>query len=150
MRVYLDNCCFNRPYDDQSQLSISLETQAKIHIQDAIKKGHLELATSFILNYENSQNPYLEKRGKIGEFLSSHSSVHIGNQDFEAKVQPLSAEIKATGVKAKDAYHVASAIVAGCDYFLTTDKRLLRYRTDKIKLLNPIDFVSEMEGDCDV
>ena len=28
LRIYLDNCCFNRPYDDQSQLRISLETQA--------------------------------------------------------------------------------------------------------------------------
>ena len=26
MRIYLDNCCFNRPYDDQSQLRILLET----------------------------------------------------------------------------------------------------------------------------
>lgn len=31
MRVYLDNCCYNRPYDDQTQLRISLESQAKLH-----------------------------------------------------------------------------------------------------------------------
>ena len=30
MKIYLDNCCYNRPYDDQSYLSISLETQAKM------------------------------------------------------------------------------------------------------------------------
>lgn len=24
MRLYLDNCCFNRPFDDQTQLKISL------------------------------------------------------------------------------------------------------------------------------
>ena len=36
MRIYLDNCCFNRPYDDQSQLRISLETQAKLYIQGMI------------------------------------------------------------------------------------------------------------------
>ena len=29
-RVYLDNCCYNRPYDDQSQVRISLESQAKL------------------------------------------------------------------------------------------------------------------------
>lgn len=27
MRVYLDNCCYNRPYDDQSQMRIHLETE---------------------------------------------------------------------------------------------------------------------------
>ena len=34
MRVYLDNCSYNRPYDDQSQMRIHLETQAKLYIQD--------------------------------------------------------------------------------------------------------------------
>ena len=29
MRVYLDNCCYNRPYDEQVQLRIRLETEAK-------------------------------------------------------------------------------------------------------------------------
>ncbi len=36
MIIYLDNCCFNRPFDDQSQLRIKLETEAKIRIQDDI------------------------------------------------------------------------------------------------------------------
>ena len=31
--LYLDNCCFNRPYDDQEQIAIYLETQAKLFIQ---------------------------------------------------------------------------------------------------------------------
>jgi len=35
--VYLDNCTFNRPFDDQTQLRISLETQAKLFIQTLIK-----------------------------------------------------------------------------------------------------------------
>ena len=34
MRVYLDNCCYNRPYDEQVQLRIRLETEAKLHVQD--------------------------------------------------------------------------------------------------------------------
>ena len=38
MRVYLDMCYYNRPYDDQSQIKVSLETQAKLHIQDQIQK----------------------------------------------------------------------------------------------------------------
>jgi predicted nucleic acid-binding protein len=36
--------------------------------------------------------------------------------------------------------YVACAIIAKCDYFITTDKRLLKYHNDKIKLINPIDF----------
>ena len=50
-----------------------------------------------------------------------------------------------TGVKTNDAYHVACAIFAACDYFLTTDDRLLKYSTPKIQLLNPLDFVKRLE-----
>lgn len=34
--VYLDNCCYNRPYDDQKQLKVHLEAEAKMHIQNMI------------------------------------------------------------------------------------------------------------------
>jgi hypothetical protein len=30
IRVYLDNCCFNRPFDEQSNIQIKLETEAKV------------------------------------------------------------------------------------------------------------------------
>ncbi|MFN0197095.1 MAG: PIN domain protein, partial [Planctomycetaceae bacterium] len=33
MRIYLDNCCFNRPFDDQRQIRVRLETEAKLCIQ---------------------------------------------------------------------------------------------------------------------
>ena len=37
MKVYLDLCCFNRPFDDQSSLAVYIETQAKLGIQDLIE-----------------------------------------------------------------------------------------------------------------
>ena len=37
MRVYLDNCCYNRPFDDQSQLRIKLEALAKMQVQEEIE-----------------------------------------------------------------------------------------------------------------
>ena len=52
MRIYLDNCCYNRPYDDQSQLTVGLEAQAKLYIQSKIKSGEYELVTSEILCFE--------------------------------------------------------------------------------------------------
>ncbi len=62
MKIYLDNCCFNRPFDDQSQLRIKLETEAKLSIQEEIRAGNLELAWSYILDYENSKNPYEDRK----------------------------------------------------------------------------------------
>ena len=52
-----------------------------------------------------------------------------------------------TGIKFKDACHVASAIYAGCEYFISTDIRLLKYNTKEIKMVSPIEFVTEMEGE---
>ena len=60
-------------------------------------------------------------------------------------IEIIARDIQKTGVKQMDAWHVACAIHAHADYFLTTDKRLLKYRTDKIKLVNPIDFIALTE-----
>jgi len=39
IRIYLDNCCFNRPYDKQTGERIKLETEAKLHIQRCVAFG---------------------------------------------------------------------------------------------------------------
>jgi hypothetical protein len=36
-RVYLDVCCFNRPYDDQESLIIRVETELKLEVQNKIE-----------------------------------------------------------------------------------------------------------------
>ncbi|WP_404357416.1 hypothetical protein [Methylotuvimicrobium sp. KM1] len=43
MKIYLDMCCFNRPYDDQTQSRIRIETESKIVIQQKIKDNEHEL-----------------------------------------------------------------------------------------------------------
>ena len=49
----------------------------------------------------------------------------------------------ATGIKSMDVYHVACAIALKCDYFITTDDRILKYRDDRIKIMSPIQFIIE-------
>ena len=125
LRVYLDNCCYNRPYDDQSQIRISLEAQAEIFIQDAIKAGSLELAASHVLLYENSKNPHEGRRRAIYEFIKQNTNVFV-DVDRLNKTATIAREIMSTGIKDVDAAHIACAIQAGCDYFLTTDSRVLK------------------------
>jgi len=72
MKIYLDNCCYNRPYDDQSHLTISIEAQAKMQIQSLVKAQKLQLASSFILDYENSCNPYTDRKSAITKFLNDN------------------------------------------------------------------------------
>ncbi len=84
------------------------------------------------------------RKKAINEFLRTNSAKHIDiNQAGDIKFK--AEEIMKTGVKMKDAYHVACAIFASRDYFLTTDDRLLKYQTKEIQLLNPIDFIKRLE-----
>jgi hypothetical protein len=68
MLIYLDNCCFNRPFDDQKQIRIRIETEAKLFIQEEIFAGKFRLAWSYILDYENAANPFLERKETIGNW----------------------------------------------------------------------------------
>lgn len=144
MKIYLDSCCYNRPYDDQTQLRISLETQAKLYIQDLIKRKKVDLVTSYVIWYENSQNPFEIRKMSINEFIQKNTSEYI-DIDKAEYIKIRAEEIMKTGVKMKDAYHVACAICANCDCFLTTDDRMLKYTTNEIQMLNPIDFIKRVE-----
>ena len=143
MRVYLDNCTFNRPFDDQSLARIRLETEAKLFIQRKVREGRLELAWSYILDYENQANPFGERRDTIqgwkGYAVIDASETH----KILAKAQTL---IK-VGVKSKDALHIACAIEMKCAYFITTDDRLLKAlkQVQEITGVDPTAFVREVE-----
>lgn len=146
MRIYLDNCSYNRPYDDQSQIRIYLETQAKLYIQDMIRKGNLELVTSYVLDYENSRNRSLQKKMAIERFMKEYTSIYVSDRNTD-EIGKYADEIMKTGVKEKDAYHVACAVMARCKYFITTDDRLLKYHSESIRLVTPGEFIRRMETD---
>ena len=146
MRVYLDNCSYNRPYDDQFQMRIYLETQAKLHIQDMIRRKQIELVTSYILDFENSCNRSIQKKMTIDKFMKDYAAWYVSNRD-EQDIKKIADSIMKTGVKEKDAYHVACAMMAECDYFITTDDRLLKYQSEKIRLVTPGEFIRRMEAD---
>ena len=140
MRIYLDNCCYNRPFDDQTQLKISLETQAKIFIQDCIKENKFELVASYVLIYENAKNPYEGKKDSILKFLEENVDIFI-DETYKNEVGEMAEKIIETGIKTADAHHIAAAILAKCDFLITTDKRMLKFVSEKIKILNPIEFI---------
>lgn len=144
MNVYLDMCCYNRPYDDQSQLKVAMETQSKLYIQTLVKDKKLNLITSYMLRYECSQNPFEMRRNTIFDFINKNTYAYVGIE-HKIKIETKAAEIMKTGVKFKDACHVASAIYAKCEYFISTDVRLLKYKSKEIKMVTPIEFIVEME-----
>jgi len=143
INLYLDNCCFNRPYDDQSQLVIKLETEAKIAIQERIKNGLYLLHWSYILDFENSNNPFIERKTEIKKWKELSVS-DIGETDT---IIDRMNKLCTLGIKTLDSLHISCSIEQNCSYFLTVDKGILKKAQyiKEIKVLSPIEFIIEME-----
>ena len=110
-------------------------------VQQAILDRTFELVWSYILDYENSANPYHDRKLSIAKW----KAMAMLDIDVSESVVNRAGEIMRKGVKSKDALHVACAIEAKCHYFLTTDKRLLNTSFDEINVINPIDFIKILE-----
>ena len=144
MKIYLDNCSFNRPFDDQSSMRIKLETEAKLFVQEKILIGNLQLIWSHILEYENMQNPFIERRNAIIEWKKMATVKIEGTKNVVAKTSKFTQH----GVKSKDALHIACAIEGKAEYFLTTDDKLLKKlaETKELIVINPVNFIPILES----
>ena len=140
LKIYLDNCCYGRPFDNQKDTIIFVETQAKLEIQSLVKYKVVELVYSSISIQEIVDIPFEEIRNFVLEFINNNAKYYVGKDDNKTAMV-LTDEIIKTGIKRKDASHTACAIIAKCDYLITTDKRLLKYTDSRIKIVNPIEFL---------
>lgn len=141
MLIYLDVCCFNRPFDNQDQLRIRQETAAIFSIHTLILTREVELCWSYMLDFENSQNPNQERRFAVDKwkrraavYCPASESIRIMGNTFSAN-----------GVPTKDSLHVACAVVTWCNHFITTDLKLLKKKCQGISIINPVDFIRIME-----
>ena len=103
------------------------------------------MASSYVLLYENSKNPNQLCQMMIRGFIKSNIATYI-DVDRASEVKAKADPIISTGVKTADAHHVACAILSGSDYFITTDDRLLKYKSDDVKIMDPVEFIREWEG----
>ncbi|GMO43836.1 MAG: PIN domain-containing protein [Treponemataceae bacterium] len=141
MRIYLDNCTFNRPFDNQNQLKIKLETEAKLFIQQGILNSEYELVWSYILEYENNQNRFDDKRNAIFDWKNV-AKIHCVENDT---ILQFAENLKKANIRTKDALHIACGVYTKSDYFITTDKQLTKLKLDEIKIINPLSFINELE-----
>jgi predicted nucleic acid-binding protein len=126
-------------------MAVEKETASKLFIQQLIRMGSLTLCSSFVLVDEISADSDTPKTESILSFIKNvPNGIYVSDKNIEPIKETARSIIK-TGVKEKDAVHVACAIYAECDCFLTVDKRLLKYKTDKLKMMNPIEFVKNWE-----
>lgn len=141
--LYLDVCTLCRPFDDQQQLRIRLETDSVFLILRYIEKEMYRAVVSPVHLYEVAAIKEIEERLEIEELLQHFDEMSTDcNRD---KIRTRAELLCAAGFGVADAAHVAYA-EATADFFITCDDKLLKRckLTDtKIIACSPIEFVSQ-------
>ncbi len=144
VKVYLDTSVYNRPFDDQNQTRIRLETEAFLSILEKAVAGTIIIISSSALLYENNQNPFDERRERISSYLAIASKFIRLNDSTKKKALFL----ENIGIDPIDALHLSYAEFGGAEYFLTCDDGIIKKvrkvkELFKMKVCNPIDFIIE-------
>ena len=146
MRIYLDSCCLNRPFDTLRDDIVRAEAEAVLTIVNRCEEGGWELLLSDVLIEEIKAIHNLAKRQKV-LLLCRLARESIALSD---EITIRANELVQSGIKFYDALHVASAEAGDVDVFLTTDRRLLNAakRTEvKVNVSNPMTWLSEVLSD---
>jgi len=145
MKVYLDNCALNRPFDDQRQPRIRMETEAVELILAKVEEGAWAWYSSQVVRLENAQTPDEERREKIDGILS----IATETVAITASIEERAVLMEAMGFTSLDALHLASAEAANVDAFVTCDDKL--YKRAKrlsarlnVRVVNPTDWIKEV------
>lgn len=140
--VYLDVCCLNRPFDDQSQERIRLEAIAVDSILRRIELSEWESVSSEAIQDEIDGTPSLSRRARVQENAGLAKRFVV----VEIEQRTRADELRNLGFGPFDALHISCAEHAEADVLLTTDDRMLRLALRvkeklKVKVTNPITWL---------
>ena len=144
MLIYLDLNCFNRPFDDQNQQRIALETAAVFSILQRLIEGLDQLAWSEVLDFENAQHPLPDRRTEIGSW-SQRARVRI---KIDEQVAARAEGLHAAGLAPLDATHLACAEVGDCACLVTCDDRFIRRArrlTTQVMVKTPVEYLEDLK-----
>jgi predicted nucleic acid-binding protein len=142
MKIYLDACCLNRPFDDQSQERIRFEADAVRLILHLCHRQVHRWASSEVIELELSRGADEIRRTAVMDLLR-HADERLMLDSEAVKV---AAAFVRSGLPAMDALHLAVAARGGCDVLLTTDDRFLKSAKrsgSTIRVDNPAAWVFE-------
>lgn len=145
MKIYLDVCCLNRPFDDQTQDRIHLESEAIITILKNIQENNWVWFGSSVVLFEINQTPNLDRKNRLLKLCDQFS-------DFiklDEEIYTISEKLKKSGFKSYDSLHLACAKKANIDAFLSTDDKLVKKAIQKTSIItfrvsNPLIWLQEI------
>lgn len=141
IRVYLDTSVYNRPFDNQNQTQVRLETEAFLSILEKIISKAIIVVSSSVLLYENSHNPFYDRKERVESYLSAASKFIRITEAVKRRAK----EIESAGIDPIDALHLACA-ESNADFFITCDAGIIRKVRRKsgmfkVEVCNPLEFV---------
>ncbi len=145
MTVYLDMCCLKRPFDDQTQPRISVETTAILSILRAVAEVRLHAVRSVAHDLENEVNPDARRAAAVAAWLCRLNPI----KPTPAQVRELVARLLPSALKPLDAYHLAWADYLDADVLVTYDDRFLAGAKKvvdlvRVRVVDPVSFVEEI------
>jgi len=146
-KVYLDVCCLNRPFDDQSQGRVKLETTAVKAIIERIRAGLYAGIGSEAVRLETNRISDPERKTYVQAQERLFTQIIVIRPELTQR----GVLLQAMGFGTLDALHIACAESAEADVLLTTDDRMLRLaaRVSQklfVKVANPAVWLMEIEN----
>lgn len=145
MRIYLDCCSLQRPFDDKSQPRIAVEAEAVLVILTLCESDQLTLISSEALQLEIGRIPDQERKEEALAILKIAKETVWLTQELES----LARRLKASGLKPLDALHLASASISRVDYFCTCDDKFLKKARNfaglNTTVVSPTELIMELD-----
>lgn len=142
MKIYMDSCCFNRPFDDQSQVRVQLETEYIVAILERCRRREWQLVVSDIIEWELSRTSNQSRLEAVMNYYSY--AAHCTNVTEE--VASLAQMYALFGIKKMDSLHLALAVRCRVDVLLTTDDQFVKAAAKAQKVIrveNPMFWMEE-------
>lgn len=131
------------PFDNQEIETNRLESEILFFVLKLAERDKLILINSAVIEYENSLNPFHERRVFIEKSLFLAKAYQNLNKKIEERALQIHAATKITAI---DSFHLASAKEAKVDYFITCDYDIIKKYKGKLKVVKPLDFIKYYEG----
>lgn len=142
MTIYLDNSFLNRTFDNPEVGVNKMEADVLLLINKLNRTGKVNLVNSSVIEYENSLNPFPDRKIFVREILKISTSYQNISPKTKSRANTI---VKEMGVSSIDALHLASAEQSEVDLFITCDYNLVKKYQGKVKIITPLEFLSHYE-----
>ena len=101
------------------------------------------MANSSVIEYENSLNPFPNRKAFVEEVLNKTKIYQNLNAQIEKRSKQLAKE---RGMTPIDALHLATAEHTNVDFFITCDYNIIKKYKGNLKVIRPLDFLKLYEN----